>query len=325
MRTRKAIMPSRCPTDESGCYSLQQVAECAEPLLGNVSCAVILTMSDSPRHEKLDMATLSILCPRLYLQCNRGYRRCDGKPLGVTNSAHDLAHAYMSVFEHFEGEAGYVLVLEDDVIFDTPELPLHLGRVNEFLGAFEGCSLYTLGSLISWMVPFKGGGAHHRRILGQWFTTHAVIWSSEARGRLMRKIRGLFVSPSDDIVHMDHHPENRIGAYAYYKAIATQIFPQTENCGNWCSACKNVGSPRARRANRRHRKMTKAAFRTLKLNSKPRPGWDVMYGFGFGYGGGTLLLLLLVVVCSALLCFVIVKATRMRATRPPATMRASSG
>ena len=230
----------------------------------------------------------------------------------MTNSANDLAHAYMNVFERFSGEGGYVLVLEDDVIFDDApeELKLHLGRVNAFLGAFGGrCAVYTLGSIASWMVPFKGGGLHHRRILGSWHATHAVIWSREARARLMRRIGRLFDSPSDDIVHIDQQPENWIDAYTYYRAIATQIFPQTENSENWCSVCKNVSLPQARKANRRFRRALTATHRALKLDSQPRPGWDIMYGLSFGVGGG-LLLLVVVAACGAAALFFAVTATR---------------
>ena len=277
-------------------------------MMPHVSAAVVLSMDTAQsRHDSLaaDGNVLRNLCPLLYMQCNRGFKKCSKS--GVNNTAHDLVHAYLNAFREMERHEN-VLIIEDDVRFDLPDLATHLKRVDALVDSKQGnYTAYTLGSLAFCMLPCEW---YHRRIVGRWACTHAVIWSRNTREKLLKSIDLDSISPHT-ILHMDNAdlvPELQRGVYTYYRPIATQIFPATENRGNWCLDCTNLDKPYRQRQEAIYRDLVGAFYGLLGLDKRTRPGWDIVYCGSFG-----VVPLLLVAIIIAVVVIVCVKVGQRNA------------
>lgn len=278
------------------CYRHEIIATCDDPMLPSVSTAIILTMENAAvRHAEIRkaMPTLGRLCPRLIMQYNRGFAQCS-KPRRVDNTAHDILHAYRAAFETLRDEER-VLVLEDDVQFDTADLPRHLARVDNFV-LTRRFQAYSLGSICLCLWPVAGV---HRRILGVWKALQAVIWSRSARDGVLERLDFDAITPNE-IWHMDSQtifPHLKRDCYTYHRAIATQLFPVTENFHSWCVRCKELNNPRTRRIHQAYLQFMKWFFKRQKLDQQTRPGWDNMYGLcGLGLIGGNVLISVCVVL-----------------------------
>ena len=280
---------------------MEQVAKSSSPMLPRISAAVVLSMDTAhDRHKGLteNGDVLRNLCPILYMQCNQGFKACDKRH--VTNTAHDLVHAYLNAFREMV-DYDDVLIIEDDAQFDIPDLAAHLKRVDEFIDTKQGnYTAYTLGSFALAMAPC--GWLHHRRIIGRWACTHAVIWSRHTRHKLLESIDigGL---PSDTILHLDNAdmiPTLQEDIYTYYRPICTQLFPATENRGNWCLDCTNLDKPHRQHQEAMYRDIVGAFHRVIGVNQRTRPGWDIMYCGSFGLLPSIFIILLITLACIAL-------------------------
>ena len=289
-----------CPTtnSESSCYSISQIAESNAPLLPSVTAAVILTMNTATeRHASLsaDDNVIKNLCPSLFMQCNLGFKKCHKQ--GVSNTSHDLIHAYLNVFREMRHHKN-LLIIEDDAQFDITDLATHLKRVDEFIESND-FSIYTLGSLALLMIPI--GWNHHRRIVGRWASTQAVIWSHRIRDEILQTMH-LERIPRGTIKHMDNILGSNDDVYTYYKPIATQLFPATENQENWCFNCTRMNEPHRKKQENIYRHLTRALFSLFGMDKHSRPGWDLVYFGGFGF-----MPLLFISIISIILIIIVVK------------------
>ena len=250
--------------DDFVCY-LNKVASCSGPnALSNVDATYVLTMTDSTR--KLNEDLICKLTPRMYIQYNKGFKRCD-KP-GVTHTGQDIIHAYKHIASSVLSNTDFkaVLILEDDSIL-TEDTFKHLPYVDDFIAKneFDVYSLCSLGV----MFPY---GLRHRIIVGTCGSCNAVIWSRSA-------LQKLSDTPVADHIDVDVIGKFKL-KFTYWKPLITQTFPDTENSKNWGGTI-NFGH-----------------LRFLGLRSTPQPGWNIIYTV-CGPLLWTVIGLVIVVVCNA--------------------------
>ena len=227
------------------CYEIVEVPASPRPVLSSVDATFVLTMVSTDRVP--DMARITRLTPRTFIQYNRGFRSC--AKMNVTHSGQDIIHAYQNVANHVLRKTDFakVLILEDDAIIDD-DVFQHLPHVDEFVRTNE-FELYSLGSL-GVMIPH--GGRMHRRIVGPMGSAVGVIYDRSALTQIHNAPSGLD--------HIDEHILSKCSRkYTYYIPLITQTFPDTENSKVWGSGL-NFGH-----------------LRFLGLRTSPQPGWDILY------------------------------------------------
>ena len=293
---------------KSSCYDICELTSCEDPMLPHVSTAVILSMTNATqRHRNIEtnQVTFNKLCPSLWMQCNNGFNNCDKS--GVNHSAHDVLHAYLNVFSNTRGK-GNILILEDDVNFEYEGIKLrnHLQKVDDFVSTKLDVGAYTLGSLFKLAVPYKG--TRHRRIVGRWACAHAIIWSESLREKFLESV-DIKAIPSDMIMHIDNSnfwPADKGSVYTYYKPLATQLFPVTNNQSTWCLNCTDMNDKQRQNEEARWRKTSIDFFKAFKMDKQTYPGWGLAYGVGgFGICGNMILIVAIVIIIVIIVtCFV---------------------
>lgn len=297
------------------CYDTHHLGDNPDAACGSVDAAIVLTMPSARRRQEALGAQLPVLRDlgrRLYVQCNRGYREC--AKAHVQTAAADLLHATMQAFR-MARDMGFdnVATVEDDVRFDVRDPIKHLRRVDAFLRSREGnFGTYNLGCFADLLLPT--GQPHHRRIVGFRGCAQCVVWSRQAREEVLATV-DLSRLPRNLVPHLDNpkliRPVGR-RAYTYYKPLATQVFPTTENSRNWCfgSACMrgDAGAPKRLR-HRLHARVVSELIRATGVDRRTSPAWALGYGGGFGMIGCPVVAALALCVCVAL-CVVITRGFR---------------
>ena len=213
----------------SDAYEVTLAATCADPWLTCVPSAIILTMK--ARGRDIHLASLSKLCARTYVQYNAGFKQAR-KPAWVNNSCTDLTHAYMHACA-FAKDMGYVLILEDDARLAHRASRADFARVDYGIRALTP-RLYTLGSFgITVPTPFA---LDHARVLCGIFTcSQAIVWSPEARTRLLRH-----EAFGPNFEHIDGGYLAFVGGtYTYHSPLVVQRLAPTLNSDGWCFFCDN--------------------------------------------------------------------------------------
>lgn len=260
------------------CYRFHEVARCDEPLLP-VDATFVLTMEGSGRMPALmGQPVVRRLAPKTIVQTNTGFRRCHKRY--VSDSSKDICHAYRNVFLRSQG-LGTILILEDDALFDVPDIEAHLRRVSDYVKSARNFDIYSLGSLIVFMHPVS---LRHRNAL-VWSGAHAMLWTEYARQTLTHSINSSGASG----VHIDGLAQKHLRVHTYYRPIATQLISHTENSETWCVSCEK-GS----RVDVALRALLLRLIAISGVHSATRPHWDILSAGGFGCLFDTTLTLILV-------------------------------
>ena len=207
-------------------YVFSEFTSCADPLLSNVDCTVILTLSGSKRLVSEKAAELMRLSKRTFVLVNQGIRS-HMKPNWVTDTAYDITHAYVSacafceLFRFF----GHVLFLEDDA-----EL-FYLADENDFesIDSFLATELFDCYSMASmgWTVHKD---AHHRWLFPSALGIahcHAVVWSHSLRLQLLSETWS-------EIHHIDGDFLSKCPRmFMYHVPVIVQTLPATQNQRAW--------------------------------------------------------------------------------------------
>ena len=261
------------------------------PILPGVDAVVILTTNSANGRARVRTLMrkygriIATLCPRAHFQVNRSYKQCYKNNVFYPHV--DLVHAYLQAFRTTK-KFHNVLILEDDAIFEMTglELAVALKRVGEFIARRQSegkpFNTYNLGCIAHALLPC-GKKLQHRRIIGFLGATQAVIWSRDARSALLRSI-DIASRPSGAIKHIDDPtfvPHLEEHAFTYKRPIVTQTFPYTENSQYW--TVFGVGTEGwRRRVNDAARVLVRGFFKTLQVDYRTQPGWNILYGYGLG-------------------------------------------
>lgn len=202
-------------------YRLECLSLEGRPAFPFINAAYLITMEGSKRRPAY-VHTLRTAVPLSTVNVvhNRGFRNAH-KP-GVTNSMEDLWHANRMIFSlcvHTMREDMYVLVMEDDVVFDD-DLRAAAPRVREVLARRPG-TLFLGGSPL---ISIAAG----RHCLRTWLfgETHAVVYSVAAMRRLL-------VSSLPRGIPHDLFVSYKERSYAMACPVAVQPHPTTENMAQW--------------------------------------------------------------------------------------------
>ena len=289
---------------ESDCYTIKEIPtpwsignspstlnKSFSPILPGVDAVIIMTMDSRNGRARAHRLMrkygriIATLCPRAYFQVNKGYKRCHKHNVLYPHA--DLVHATLQAFRTTK-KFNNILLMEDDAIFETVGLKLRvaLKRVGEFIVRRQQdkkpFNTYNLGAIAHALLPC-GQGLHHRRIIGYLGATQANIWSREARNAVLQSI-DISSYPSGAIQHIDNPkfvPQLEKYAFTYKRPIATQIFPKTDNSNHWAV----FGVDRdgwKRHANDVARKFVRNFIKTLQIDHRTQPGWNILYGYGLG-------------------------------------------
>lgn len=221
-----------------------------------VDCTYVMLMENSSR-EKTILETIGKYKPssKCIIQYNKGYKKCK-KNIKKQLPNHDLVHSLQTVFKHAI-KSGYqrILVLEDDCIFDErindPEI---INDITTFISKKDP-KIYSLGTTIHFPVPWDPIiSKHHRLLYGT--CAHAMIYNL----KYMTETCDIdFMGPGTDI-EINRHWDK----FVYYKPIAYQIFPDTENSqiGWIIPGLKQITNF--------------LLFKPTGLTHKPQPGFDII-------------------------------------------------
>lgn len=208
-------------------YEVVLVGECADPWLTCVRSAIVLTMRD--RGRDIQLSSLSKLCARTYVQYNAGHERAH-KPAWVRNSCTDIIHAYMHACDVAK-DMGYVLILEDDARLARRASRADFARVDDGIRVLRPL-VYTLGSFGA-TIPTPLSLDHAQILRGIFGCAHAIVWSPEARTRLLRHRRR---GPTFE--HIDAGFLAFLGStYTYRTPLVVQRLLPTVNSDQWCLLC----------------------------------------------------------------------------------------
>lgn len=223
-----------------------------------VDCTYVLLLENSNREETI-LNTISKYKPtsKCVIQYNQGYKNCK-KELRRQLPHNDLTHCLQTAFKHALAN-GYnrILVLEDDCEFDQ--------RINDTYITDDICNfinknnpdIYSLGA-VSTMSPLDILFSRHCRMYAMGLT-HAVIYNHRF---MSKKYNTDWLLDTTDIELNLYWNK-----FTYYKPIAYQKFPDTENSLNgWMG------------------RYVKKFFNMilidpLELKTKTQPGFDKLYIF----------------------------------------------
>ena len=211
---------------DPSCYTFKRM-EVEKGLFDpSVDATYVITLEGNGRYERVVEQLKKYHPTRIvYIMTNKGFKKCK-KNLLMDLPRCDLTDAFMNTFKHAKKE-GYknILVLEDDFIFSDDVLdPKTDDIVNKFVAARTDTKFfYVLGALPMFQIPYD---QYHNIIYG-FGGTHAIIYSELFRDRAMRDYTDRKI---DD---WDVYTNDGFSQYAYYKPLAYQTFPMTENRKQW--------------------------------------------------------------------------------------------
>jgi hypothetical protein len=186
----------------------------------SVDATYVIHLIDNGRYDAI-LKEVDTFQPTktLWFVLNQGFRACP-KTLPKQSAGYDLADATMQIYTH-AAEMGYenILVLEDDCFFhEDLKNPSTLQDLNTIFQQKKATSFsYRLGCIPALMVPFL----IHSPI-GLYAGAHAYVVSESFR-----------TQAANQITDIDEYLNLANNQYAYYKPLAYQLFPETENKTTW--------------------------------------------------------------------------------------------
>lgn len=227
--------PEKFESIDKTCYTIEPLPEGLGFL--DVDVTFVITMNNQPERTKKAKQQLEILRPtnKVFILYNEGYK-CSKRNPSTGNkvrwSGEDIAHANYTIFKECEiRNYNSVLVLEDDFTWTDISFQKDVqDDINLFLK--EKYLRYNLGAICS-LIPIKGLMKHHKcACLAP--PAHSVIYSKRGYKRMIMRMEN-----RPGLVHMDLGYPGRI--HYYYKPLAVQSFPPSNNRNNWESKLYKAG------------------------------------------------------------------------------------
>ena len=236
--SRSKVSPVSPPDTDAYTYETMTFKE---PLFNSIDTAIVLTMENSSRRPSFMWQLNNYRpCRKVVIQNNRGRAF---KPK-IVNSAEDLFHAFVTACKCVK--KGPVLILEDDVCFKIAEADAW--SIDQFMTSNTSWDVYSLGSFVTYCDPrpFR----EHVRVWSTLWDAHAWILSDE----FLQKFDDAFF---DRVFHLmrtqraghDHILSKLTKNFIYYKPVAFQTHPLTENSAIWLN-CFNSAALRLFRSER---------------------------------------------------------------------------
>lgn len=271
------------------CYTFKRLEVEKGLLDSSVDATYVITLEGNGRYERVVEQFKKYHPTRtLFIMTNRGYKRCK-KNLLLDLPRCDLTDAFINTFKHAKN-MGYknILVLEDDFIFSDDILDANTGGiVNSFVSARTNTEfIYVLGCVPMIQIPYD----QYHNIAYFFGGTHAIIYSETFRERAMRDY------DEGAIDDWDAYNNFKLHQYTYYKPLAYQTFPMTDNRKQWAMPGFIAI-------------FSNFYIRFFKLDVQPEPGFSIFY-----IGSKALFYILLAIpIFIAFLAFRGSKKTRKRA------------
>jgi len=217
------------------CYTFEEHKFSKGLLDASVDATYVINLRNNGRYESIlkevtDYKPTSLV----YIVLNDGYKKCkkvlpQAQTEDKQSSIHDCVDANLQIYKHAE-QMNYknILVLEDDCFFSADIRnekvlkDLHSFFMNNSSRPFT----YRLGCLPNLMLPFLTHVPY-----GIYVGAHAYIISKKARQNVIHIDQA-------SIVEIDTFINFSTQQYAYYKPLAYQLFPETENQSQW-GICNN--------------------------------------------------------------------------------------
>jgi hypothetical protein len=210
--------------ENTHCYTFEEHRFSRGLLDKSVDATYVIHLKNNGRYDTIlkeikDYKMTSIT----YILINDGYKKCE-KMLPKQAPGYDLIDATMQIYSH-ANQMHYknILILEDDCIFNKE---IQDTNVQNDLNTFfnnnsESPFIYRLGCLPFFMLPFI---THVPYSIG--CGAHAYVISEPSR-------QYIITLQHSDIAEIDSFL-NTIGhQYVYYKPLAYQLYPETENQKTW--------------------------------------------------------------------------------------------
>jgi hypothetical protein len=186
----------------------------------SVDATYVIHLLDNGRYDTIQNQVDAFqLTKTLWFVFNEGFRACP-KQLPKQLAGYDLADATAQIYRHAE-EMGYenILILEDDCFFHED---LKDSKVQQDLNAVfqqkkDTHFSYRLGCIPLVIVPFVTHSS-----FGYYGGAHAYVTSAAFRANAQNRITDI-----------DEYLNIAGNQYAYYKPLAYQLFPDTDNKASW--------------------------------------------------------------------------------------------
>ncbi len=222
------------------CYTYEHL-KFDNPIFTTIQNAVILTMKNSSRHNRVkEEINKNPVCRNVIIQYNVGYKQCTKNY--VDSSSKDLLHAVINALRKLNGN-GPILILEDDVCF-TSNLRHHAVHVDDFIKYNAVWDIYSLGSCplialpsLSRHVAVHYMGATHACIFSPNMITKMLdgYFVSRVHERMNKGFNLRIIPPTHDFV-----VSSMVRSYMYRIPLAVQSHEITENSKMWMSTLDYV-------------------------------------------------------------------------------------
>jgi hypothetical protein len=204
-------------------YRLENI-KYTDELFPEIDATYIIHLEGNGRYAHIqDQLSKYHPTKEVFILWNQGYKT-GTKPAHITNPPLDLVDAYLHVCKDAKSRNyHYVLILEDDFIFDERIRSLeHRENIQAFLAnRSEENFQYLLGCIPYIRVPYTW--TTNISILSA--GTHACIYSKANREYLLEN--------RDNIKDWDIYGVYHATRYMYSIPLCYQLFPKTENSEHW--------------------------------------------------------------------------------------------
>jgi len=211
--------------DNLHCYTFEEHIYRAGLLDQSVDATYVIHLRNNGRYE-LILKEINEYKPTslVYIMLNEGYKKCQKvfPQKGSPSSAYDIVDASLQIYKH-ANQMNYknILILEDDCFF-SPDIrdKKVLTDLNVFLSDNTSQSFtYRVGSFPILLNPLLTHASY-----GFYLGLHAYVISAPARA---------LVPHQATILDMDEFINFFTTQYTYYKPLAYQLYPETENQKHW--------------------------------------------------------------------------------------------
>jgi hypothetical protein len=261
-----ASLDKRLNETES-CYNFEKLNYKSGLLDNTVDATYIIHLEGNGRYDNI-LKQLKIYTPtsNIFILLNKGYLKCSKK--GITTSSADLTDCYLQIFKHAKTQnLNNILILEDDFMFNEKmKDSSHIKNVNDFLTKKNGDNfIYLLGAIPWFLVPYD---SYNYRCLCS-SGTHCIIYSKAHRDDFLLNYYRKMIFTDWDI----NYNVNFTSRFIYYTPLCYQLCCNTDNSKDLKFSNKYAAfaSEVVKYFN------YNIIYRILGLDTKPEPGYSIMY------------------------------------------------
>lgn len=201
---------------EEECYYYEILNETNFPIMNNVDVAIILVMEGSTRLKK-DPFLLN-LARKTVIQYNKGFRNCD-KPDSITQSNHDLNHAYLNAFNYTQN-------LENVIVFEEDAEILNY-NIRNYKIIDDYISKNNYSAISFWSDSrLEYYNDYFYKTNGNVSGSQAILYSKSER----EKISEAIINGNYDGHFDSHYLKDML---VYTQPLIVQLIAETENFNNW--------------------------------------------------------------------------------------------